>query len=50
MAAGMMPIEGVIISFQTDPTMIGAMISGSVWMVRKNALPGKSRRKARART
>ena len=45
----MMPIEGVVISFQTEPTMIGAMISGRVWMVRKNALPGNSFMKAWAR-
>ena len=45
----MMPIEGVVISFQTEPTMIGAMISGSVWMVRKKDLPGKSRMKACAK-
>ena len=45
----MMPIDGVVISFQTEPTMIGAMISGSVWIVRKKALPGKSFMKAWAR-
>ena len=45
----MIPIEGVVISFQIEPTMIGAMMSGKVCIVRKNALPGKSRMKAWAR-
>lgn len=45
----MMPMEGVVISFQTEPTMIGAMISGSVWIVRNTAFPGKSLSSAWAR-
>ncbi len=34
-----MPIDGVVISRQTEPTTIGATIKGSVWMVRKKPLP-----------
>jgi hypothetical protein len=45
----MIPIDGVVINFQTDPTMIGAMISGNVWMVLKNPFPGKSFIKACAK-
>ena len=37
----MMPIEGVVISRQIEPTTIGATISGRVWMVRKNAAAGE---------
>ena len=33
---------GVVISRQTDPTTIGATISGSVWIVRKKPRPGNS--------
>ena len=44
-----MPMLGVVISRQTEPTTIGATISGSVWMVRKKPLPGNSRMNSCAR-
>ena len=44
-----MPMPGVVISRQTEPTAIGATISGRVWMVRKKPWPGNSRMKSWAR-
>ena len=41
-----MPMLGVVISRQTEPTTIGATISGRVWMVRKKPRPGNSRMKS----